>query len=99
MTEFYIKAAGVTFDGRQNIIKKLKIGDKLRFLPEPTNPHDYHAVRIINEDGECIGYVPKERNEKIFQNIVYDNMFLKISVSAITGEGDTNCGVNIRVEY
>lgn len=99
MAEFYIKAAGVTFDGRQEIIKKLKIGDKLRFQPEPTNPYDYHAVRIISEDGESIGYVPKERNEQIFQNIVYAKMFFKISVASITGGDDTNYGVNIRVEY
>ena len=99
MAEFYMKVAGVTFNGRQEIIKKLKIGDKLRFLPEPTNPHDYHAVKVITEDGECIGYVPRERNERIFQNIVYDNILFKISVSAITGGSDANYGVNIRVEY
>ncbi len=99
MAEFYIKAAGVTFDGRQNIIKKLKIGDKLRFQPEPTNPYDYHAIRIISEDGECVGYVPKERNEQIFQNMVYDRVGFKISVASITGGADTYCGLNIRVEY
>lgn len=59
---------GVTFDGRQERIKRLAEG-KARFTPvkierERTNPHDFYAVRVVAEieDGswEQVGYLPRQ---------------------------------------
>ena len=60
---FYIKAVGVTFDGRQDRIKKLKQNQQLYLLPEPTNTYDKNAILITTKSGEDIGYVSKDYNK------------------------------------
>ena len=38
----------------------LKPGEALRLEPEPTNPFDPNAVKVLTEDGFHIGYVSKD---------------------------------------
>lgn len=38
-------------------------GTLVAFQREPTNSYDPLAIQILNEKGEKIGYVPKDRNE------------------------------------
>ena len=37
-------------------------GRPLRLRAEPDNPHDPHAVAVLTEAGEPVGYVPRELN-------------------------------------
>lgn len=105
MEEYYLKVAGVTFrnpDGtdRQRIISKLHVGDGLRFVPEPNNPYDHMAVRVETESGVQIGYVPRQYNSRIFQNLMNGYGTYKLSVSSITGGGyATSYGLNFRVQF
>ena len=100
MIEFYMKAAGVTFEGRQRTLSWLKAGDKLIFIAEPSNIFDSSAVRIETEDGIQVGYIPRDKNATIFQNIIRHQGLYRVEVSAITGGGfDTNYGVNMLVRY
>ncbi|KAF6264886.1 hypothetical protein COO60DRAFT_1181779 [Scenedesmus sp. NREL 46B-D3] len=48
---------GVTFDGRQEVVKQLKPGQPLQFLQEPSNPADPGAVHVTTLDGCSVGYV------------------------------------------
>lgn len=54
------KVVGVTFDGRQNVIRRLRIGEMLELEREPDNPHDPNAVKVIRKTGEQIGYLNRE---------------------------------------
>ena len=100
MTEFHIKAAGVTFEGRQRVLSRLNVGDKLVFKAEPGNIHDSSAVRIETEDGIQVGFVPRDRNANIFRNLMHQAGTYQVEVSAVTGGGfDTNYGVNMVVRY
>ncbi len=54
---FYTKVAGVTFEGRQEIIPHVRPGQRLRLVREPANPHDPHAVAVCTEDGRHLGYL------------------------------------------
>lgn len=38
---------------------KVGVGDVVYFVLEPNNPADKNALRIVNADGETVGYVPK----------------------------------------
>ncbi len=38
---------------------KVSAGDRVHFVLEPNNPADKNAIRIVNSDGDTIGYVPK----------------------------------------
>jgi HIRAN domain. len=58
--EFYI--AGVQY--RKNIDNYL--GEFMgNLVPEPRNPHDRNAIKIVAMDGHHVGYVPKNMTAKI----------------------------------
>ena len=62
--KFFI--AGVQFHpGAAAAIRKLSEGDEVYLVPEPTNKYDLNAVRIENEEGVLLGYVPKVFSSKV----------------------------------
>lgn len=63
MRTLTFKIAGVTFEGRQEIISLLTGKEAVRMLPEPENAYDKNAIAIeVSRGGEIskIGYVPRE---------------------------------------
>ena len=67
---FDIHVAGVTFpneDGsdRQKILRKCRPGEILTLRREPENPHSKHAVAVLRNTGEQIGYLPHDKDSKI----------------------------------
>ena len=69
--------AGVTFEGRQDILEKLnqeyhEIGFRriVELVPDPENKYDSNAVKVqVNLDGNVkqLGYVPKTINSQILE--------------------------------
>lgn len=99
MSSFYIKAVGVTFENRQRVIRNIKVGDKLQFILEPTNPYDRYAIKIVTMDGKTIGYVSKDYNKTIFNEISLGRKY-NLTICSITGGGfNSSYGVNILVEF
>ena len=95
---FYMKAVGVTFDNRQRAISRLAVGQQLRFVPEPYNAYDSTAVRIETLDGTQLGYIAKDKNMQIFDNIQSGRSTYDVRVSSITGGGFGSAyGLNIEV--
>ena len=58
MPTWTMKVAGVTFEGREVVVRKLKIGEELTLVREPTNKYDPNAVQIVSRIGQ-IGYIPR----------------------------------------
>lgn len=92
----YLKVAGVTFENRQEIIKKeLNIGSSVKFFHEQNNKFDRYAVRIETSNGMQIGYVPKESSETVY-NLLRKDTVLDGKVVAIRGfSQNENLGVGI----
>jgi single-stranded-DNA-specific exonuclease len=62
------RVAGVTFEGRQEIIKQCKVGDRIWLEPEPDNQYDPNAVKVMVETSlmqEVIGYIPRRESERV----------------------------------
>lgn len=60
MVRFYI--AGIEY--RDNIDEYL--GESVGVLePEPTNPYDPNAIKILAHDGHHVGYVPKDMTAEV----------------------------------
>lgn len=57
----------------------------MRFVPEPNNKYDEHAVRIETTFGELIGYVSREYNSTIFKNLIEKNAQYSPRVLSIIG--------------
>ena len=95
---YCIKAVGVTFEGRQRVIRTLQEGDPLRFVAEPDNSYDRFAVRIETSDGKQVGYISKEYNRSYSENLLSGKVSYLAKVSSITGGGiATAYGLNIEV--
>jgi len=57
--------AGVTFEGRQELIRNLHIGESIKLRREINNLHDFNAIKVISENGSHIGYINRQLAEKI----------------------------------
>ena len=59
------RVAGVTFAGRQPIVRRLQVAQALQLVQEPANPHDPNAVKVVTHSGDQVGYVPRELAQHI----------------------------------
>lgn len=98
---FFTKIAGVTYEGRQGIVARCSVGERLILIREPNNPFDEGAIKVLRLNGEQLGFIPAhvsrggdtsglayqmDRGEK-FQCRIKD----------LSGGGDKNLGVNIEI--
>ena len=56
--------AGTTYVDEIDILEpELTFGKRLNFFREPDNEYDEHAIVIKDDNGNKLGYVPKNKNE------------------------------------
>jgi hypothetical protein len=48
---------GVSFDGRQAVVARCRLGDQVILRREPHNPYDGNAVMVLTVAGQQIGYI------------------------------------------
>lgn len=94
---FHTKLAGVTFEGRQDLLGGMEPKTPLRLVREPENPHDENACAVLDTRGVRIGYLNRRLaaaiGPAIDSGIEYD-----IEVSEVTGGGEGHSlGVNVLV--
>ncbi|MEK5270174.1 HIRAN domain-containing protein [Aeribacillus sp. FSL K6-8394] len=63
--DFYI--AGWRYYEGEQILKQLKIGEKVQFQLEPENEQDPKAVIVLTSQGRKLGYIPAFYSEFMFQ--------------------------------
>lgn len=99
------KVSGVTFEGRQAHIAKLRGNEPCRIVPEPENKYDPNALAVhVACEGQVyhVGYVPKELAAQVAPHLEGEALMVKIS--EITGgfetrDGDVAAlGLRIRIE-
>ena len=94
----YTKLAGVSFDGRQEVIRTLKEGDILNLIRDKNNVHDVNAVRVETQDGRQVGWSRAEIAQLAGPAMDKDLKY-RCTIKQITGEyGVTNLGVNVFLE-
>jgi len=100
---FPTKVVGVSFNKRQETVRKVRVGESLSIMRHPTNKTDPYAVAVVREEGaekKLVGYVPRYRKtpdgrkkklaESMSKSIVGGARF-RAKVTALTGkeEGKT----------
>jgi len=112
MISYHSKLVGVTFEGRQDVIKQLKGNEELRFRREPENAYDANAVAVdvlvytgdipnqsSLEEWIPIGYIARDKNSDLAK-LLTDGKHATIKMSEITGGGEASSyGVNVYIEY
>jgi HIRAN domain len=79
--------AGFPYHGGPALIDWLKVGDLLRLVREPENPHDGRAVAIYYDD-DRIGYVPRSQNHEIADQLDRGKR-LDCRITAINADEET----------
>ncbi len=107
ITRYFSKLVGVSFEGRQDLIKELSGSEELRFRREPDNEYDKNAVAVdalikgevaYGEDWKPVGYIAKDKNTELAK-ILDDGKHAQVKIGDITGGDDKAYGVNIEIEY
>lgn len=94
---FHTKLAGVTFEGRQEVVAKLEPGTPLRIVREPDNPHDPCACALHDPSGARVGYFNRRLAAALAPHIDAGAVY-EVVVSEVTGDArDGALGVNVLV--
>lgn len=56
--KFFMRVAGTSF--RQNDVMKVQKGDEAMLIPDPRNPYDENAIKVM-VGKRHVGYVPKDQ--------------------------------------
>ncbi|MBV8244531.1 MAG: DEAD/DEAH box helicase, partial [Candidatus Eremiobacteraeota bacterium] len=99
--EFYTKAVGVSFEGRQDVVAALSEGLALELERQPHNPHDPNAI-AVRYGALQIGYLRKPIAKRLAPNMDGGTRY-RASVASVTGgtaarDGSAkNFGVNLHI--
>lgn len=103
---YYFAVAGVTFEGRQRLIKRhCRDGDEVRLEREPDNPHSKHAVGVwvrrrawFFHGWVQVGHVPHEDSLEI-SRLLRSGWVAEGSIHHVVGGGwFKSRGLRIQVE-
>jgi single-stranded-DNA-specific exonuclease len=88
---FCTNIVGVSFEGRQALLKCLEDGDRLCIVHEPMNEYDPNARAVYYRNAR-LGYLSRYIAEDLDPNTTYMSKVIRL-----TGEGYPNQGVDICV--
>ena len=89
--------AGTAYIEDKTIIEGLKNGDTLTLKREPKNRFDENAIRVENDKGQKIGYVP-EKDNFVFARLMDAGKMLAAKVTDIQGKtGYTRVSIAIHM--
>jgi len=94
---FHTKLAGVTFEGRQDVLTRLTRGAPLRLVRQPDNEYDANACALFDPHGDQVGFLNRRLAAAlapaIDAGVEYD-----VEVTDVTGGGtERSLGVNVLV--
>ena len=92
---FHTKLAGVTFEGRQDVLARVSAGTPLRLVRQPDNPFDANACALFDPHGDQVGFLNR-RLAAALAPAIDAGVDYDIEVADVTGgEGDRSLGVNV----
>lgn len=77
-----ISIAGVQFlENFRSVLASVDVGNHLRLIREPNNPHDCNAIRIDQDGWLKLGYVPRAENAELAEKMDEGVIFIGIITS------------------
>jgi hypothetical protein len=81
---------------RQDEIRRCGEGDDVSLVPEPDNPFDKNAVKVVSERGICVGYIARTEVKEIGR-FIRDGRLRNANINRIFGGGPgQHYGVRVR---
>jgi hypothetical protein len=98
---FFTKIAGVTHEGRQRVIARCSVGERLLLVRDPNNDFDTGAIKVMRLNGEQLGFIPAH----VSRGDDPSGLALRMDrgdkyqcrISNLTGRGKEALGVNIEI--
>ena len=95
---FHTKLAGVSFEGRQDVVVRLEPGSTLRLVRQPENEYDANAIAVMDPIGEQVGYLNR-RLAAVLAPAMDAGAAWDVSVTDVTGgEPEGSRGVNVSLQ-
>jgi single-stranded-DNA-specific exonuclease len=94
-TRFFSKIAGVSFEGRQDVIAGLQSEAELELKRDPLNPHDANAIAVYYGNLQ-LGFIKRGVAAHIAPSIDTGVRY-RARVASLTGGDEKHRGVNILV--
>lgn len=96
---FYSALAGVTFEGRQSLLKNLYAGQELVLRRMPNHPYDSNAIAVYDSNSmQQVGFIRKYVAANLAPIMDRDDRIVRCTVEEVTGGGDRYLGINILIE-
>jgi single-stranded-DNA-specific exonuclease len=95
-SSFHTKIAGVSFEGRQDVIAGLRGGAPLQLIRQSDNPHDANAIAVFYGDLQ-LGFLNRNMAAHLAPSIDAGTRY-RATIASLTGGAQKNRGVNIHVE-
>ena len=94
------RVVGTTFNGRQAVVTQLQQGEKVILERDPHNPYDCHAIKVVRQDGQQVGFLDRNLAASLAAKLDQFGRPVKAIVSAVTGGyyADSNLGVIIQFD-
>jgi single-stranded-DNA-specific exonuclease len=94
---FHTKLAGVTFEGRQDVLQRVSPSTPLRLVRQPDNPYDANACALFDPHGDQVGFLNR-RLAAALASTIDAGVSYDVEVTEVTGgEGEKSLGVNVLV--
>jgi single-stranded-DNA-specific exonuclease len=95
--QFHTKLAGVTFEGRQEVVTRLAPGVPLRLERQPANPYDANACALFDPFGDQVGFLNR-RLAGVLAPVLDAGVEYDVEVADVTGGTDgASLGVNVLI--
>ncbi|ALS74960.1 hypothetical protein AUC31_06840 [Planococcus rifietoensis] len=91
-----VRLAGVTYEGRQEILSEMRMTDKIKMKREKYNNYDENAIAVYNINDQNIGWIPKDIATALAPNIDAGEKY-KIEINKIHGGNGYNYGVEVLI--
>lgn len=92
---FHTKLAGVTFEGRQEVLSRLAPGSPLRLERQPDNQYDPNACAVMDSHGDQVGFLNR-RLAAALAPAIDAGLGYDVEVTDVTGgEEGRSLGVNV----
>jgi hypothetical protein len=103
-SSFFTTIAGVTHNGRQRIVARCSVGERLLLVRDPTNRYDPGAIKVMRLSGEQLGFIPAHVSRGGDPSGLASQMDrgdkYGCRIKDLTGGGEgMNLGVNIEIKY
>jgi single-stranded-DNA-specific exonuclease len=95
---FHTKLAGVSFEGRQDVVARLQPGLALRLVRQPENEYDPNAIAVLDATGDQVGFLNRRLAAALAPELDRGAAY-SVSVADVTGGGEgASLGVNVLIE-